>query len=104
MKHDQPGLEVDGGDLPEVDLRQQAPLYTTISEHADNASAQKNAEDEDHFDEPVRVNSNERGRMCGMSRGHFWIITAIVMMTVVIVAVGGGVGGALAGKANGNGG
>lgn len=96
------GLEVHDHNLPEVDRRHESHLYTVDTEH----HPQKPPKIAGHSvqaapDENGRqiVPSAEKSkRICGVGRGRFLLAAAIISLTLVVAAVGGGVGATIASK------
>ncbi|KAH8655803.1 hypothetical protein BX600DRAFT_515493 [Xylariales sp. PMI_506] len=125
MPPDQPGLEVYEYNAPEVDERSQAEIWHSVKpdistpeqvprEYAQTLGSprddvqntdvttvhtQNTTPDHDKAEAPPK----QEKRICGFSKGHFWILVAIAALIVVIAAVGGGVGGALASRNKSNG-
>lgn len=96
------GLEVHDHNLPEVDRRHESLLYAVDTEHHPSQSPKiAGYSVEAGPDENGRqiVPSPEKSkRICGVGRGRFLLAAAIISLTLVVAAVGGGVCAIIASK------
>ncbi|KAI1776256.1 hypothetical protein F4818DRAFT_440622 [Hypoxylon cercidicola] len=105
MGKDQPGLEVSSHDAPEAYI--EPPQLFYVENHG--PSNFPRPLDTETINPPQQTSpslDNFRTRektICGLRAGHFWAITVIATLTVVVAVVGGSVGGILAARSSGSG-
>ncbi|KAI1767959.1 hypothetical protein GGR53DRAFT_525527 [Hypoxylon sp. FL1150] len=104
--------ELSGHDLPEVSIHNapEVPLYHAPEVYIEQQGLffVEDHQSPDHSNQtvdslgktPTSPESRAREIICGLRRGHFWLVIAVVALTVAVAAIGGSVGGVFANKSS----